>query len=275
MKTTSAFPVAFFGALIIAANVFAQTQVPFMVIKVGGKVYSELLKRNVKTGDVINNSDKLSFASKESYLHVINPNDGQKAVRNIPDTSPRELVQLFDKFLDQKKNGGKSRGSSEEYLDKLTEQLSKERLVILGNGRIVVDTSRMRLRRPSGVKVMYEIDGKKFEKVISDPLGFNLGKSQLFSASMSAASPKTQLFYYEDLNDPAFAPFYPIGFFTPVYPDENFLVEEVNVIVNAFRSDGGRRSIIFQEILTYIVSEYGDPIESNLREWLEAKRFLN
>lgn len=98
LKTASAFPVAFFGALLVAASLFAQSPVTFMVIKVSGKVYSELLKRDLKTGDVIRNSDKLRFGSKESYLHVINPNDGRKAVRN---NSTRERMQLFEKFLDR------------------------------------------------------------------------------------------------------------------------------------------------------------------------------
>ncbi len=279
MKTTNAFPVAFFVAMLASASLWAQPPVTFMVIKVSGQVYSELLMRDLQTGDVILQSDKLRFGSKESYLHVINPGEGQKAVRNIPDTSPRELTQLFDKFLDPKKQGAKSRGGNPQYMEKLTEQLSRDRLLILGNGRIAVDTTKMRLHKPYGIKAMYEIDGKKFDKVISDQVAFTLGRNKLFDSSRwlsgPTSYPKVQLYYYEDLNDPAFSPFSLIGFFTPAYVDEAALIEEVKAIVNAFRSDLGQRSIILQEILTYLAGEYGDPLESNLREWLDSQKILN
>src|ERR1700741_3018378 len=84
-------------------------QTTFTVIKVNGKVLSAALKREVKTGDMIATTDKLTFSNRESYLHVVNPTQGRKTLRNIPDTSPRELMVLLEKFSAKDKNRMKSR----------------------------------------------------------------------------------------------------------------------------------------------------------------------
>src|SRR5688572_30830426 len=94
-------------------------QLAYTVIKVNGKVLSATLKREVKTGDVIPTSDKLTFDSRNSYLHVINPAQGRKTFRNIPDNSPREMIMLLEKFSAKDKNRIGSRGGSNDYIQAL------------------------------------------------------------------------------------------------------------------------------------------------------------
>ena len=83
-----------FGLLAFDCRLVAQSQAPYSVIKVNGKVISKLLKRQIKTGDIVSVSDKLIFESRESYIHVINA-EGSKSIGHVPDNSPREFMQLM------------------------------------------------------------------------------------------------------------------------------------------------------------------------------------
>lgn len=260
--------------LFMAMSLNAQSPSTFTVIKVSDKVYSGVLKRELKTGDVISPSDKLSFGSKESYLYVISPNDGQKSVRNVPDSSPRELMQLFEKFLDRNKKNLKARGDNTRYMESLAQRLSKETLLILGSGRINIDTTQLNLKKPSGIKAVYELNAKKIEKMISDESGFKLGRDQLFENADAFPFPKIRLYYYEDLTDPFFKPFLPLGSFVPYYADETALGREVRAIVNAFPVDPSKRSVVIREIMDYLTGEYADPIEENVKDWLMNQKLL-
>lgn len=66
------------------------------------KVYSTVLKREVKTGDVIRSTDKLAFDNKGSYLylHIIHPQHGRKnSLQCFRTTPPRNLMLLLDYLI--------------------------------------------------------------------------------------------------------------------------------------------------------------------------------
>lgn len=259
---------------VYASNLCAQPSDNFVVIKVGGNVFSSVLNRTVKTGDVVTTKDKLIFQSRGSYLHVINPALGRKTIRNIPDSSPREFMQLLQTFLSVDKKYGNSRGGLAAGIERLVTKFAYDTILILGKGRIAIDTTEVSLRKPSGVKAVYSLKQENVTRVISDDTGFNLGKTYLFDKSMNSPCPKVILWYDEDLKDPLFSPSTLLGTFVPFYPDEEALRYETQAIVETLRGNKLPSSQIVKEVVGYLSAEYASPIPENVKEWLEGSNQL-
>lgn len=259
--------------LIGHGNLVAQSSTTFTVIKVSGKIYSNSLKREVTNKDVLKTSDNLTFDSKGSYLHVINPETGRKTIRNVPDNSPREFLQLLQGFLSQDKKSKTSRGASSKGIEDIISQLSYDTLLILAEGRIPIDTSEASLKNPSGMVASYRVDGKKVDRLISDNSGFNLGKSYLFGA-VDSPNLKIMVTYCEDTADPFFSPSVMLGSFVPYYTDEEALQLEVKTIIDELETNPAGSGDLLKQIADYLTAEYAVPIQENLKEWLRSTNLL-
>ena len=244
----------------------------YTVIKVSGKVMSSLFKREVKAGDVVKASDKLTFESRNSYVHIINP-DGRKTIRNVPDNSPRELMQLLQTFLSPDKKNRASRGMSQGF-DRITEQLSFDTLLILGKGRIAIDTTEISMKKPAGIKASYSSKTEKVVRIISEGAGFNLGKEYLFAEGTTRPFPRVLVSYYENMADPDFNPSELLGYFVPLYVDEGNLQMEIKAIIDALKATGMASSKITAECLTYLTTEYATPISQNVKDWIAANKLM-
>ncbi len=259
--------------LISHGNLVAQSSTTFTVIKVSGKIYSNSLKREVTNKDVLKTSDNLTFDSKGSYLHVINPEMGRKTIRNVPDNSPREFMQLLQGFLSQDKKSKTSRGASSKGIEDIISQLSYDTLLILAEGRIPIDTSEASLKNPSGMVVTYRVDGKKVDRLISDNSGFNLGKSYLFGA-VDSPNLKIMVTYCEDTSDPFFSPSVMLGSFVPYYADEEVLRMEIKIIIDELKTNPTASANTMKLITDYLTDEYAVPIQDNLQEWLRSNSLM-
>lgn len=262
------------AVIVCHSNLYAQPSDNFVVIKVGGSVFSSVLKRTVKTGDVVTAKDKLIFQSRGSYLHVINPSVGRKTIRNIPDNSPREFMQLLQAFLSADKKNSNSRGGLSAGIERLVSQFAYDTILILGNGRIAIDTSEVSLAKPTGVRAVYSLNRENITRVISDDTGFNLGKAYLFDKPTNSPYPKVILWYDKDLADPLFSPSTLLGSFVPYYPDEEGLSKETQTIIEALHRTPIPSSQIVNEIISYLSAEYASPIPQNVKEWLEGSKQL-
>lgn len=247
----------------------AQTAGSFTVIKVNGNVYSNALKRVVKTGDIIQPSDRLQFNSRESYLHVINDKEGLKTVRSVPDNSPRELMQLLQKFLANQKSNRAMRGGTAGW-GKMREQLNHDTLLILGPGRLSILGVDKPLSPPRGIKASYTINGKKVDKLISEGTQISLAKENLFDNNVATEYPSVQVIYYEDVADAFFSPIEMLGSFVPLYVDNQSVKQELRVIVDALRSAGVAEESLMKEVIYYLRNEYATPIEANVEDFLKS-----
>lgn len=258
--------------MLLAVQLTAQ-QATYTVIKVTGKVYSDLLKRNVKTGDEIKATDKLSFDSKDSALRVMNPKEGQKVLRNVPDNSPRELMQLLSKFMmvGGGRKGPSSRGNGEF---KIMDQLVGDTLLILGNGEISVDTTEMSLKKPAGIVVNYQLNGARVEKVLSSGDRISLGKDNVFSSMLQSNAPKVNMYYCQDTSDTFFSAVAILASFVPVYADEQVLLVEVRAIVASLGPKPAIATVV-SEVTTFLDATYATPIEANLNQWLRDNKVIN
>ncbi len=258
---------------VMAFNAFAQSPSTFTVIKVSGSVYSAAMNRTVKSGDEITASDKLKFDSQNAYMHVINPSLGLKTVRDIPDDSPRELMGLLQTFVNNK-SPNSTRGAPSNAIEEIRHQLAYPAMLILGEGRIKVDTIHLALKSPAGIKATYRIKEKEVERQISDANGFNLGKNYVFDSDAPKQLPEITVTYYEDVNDRFFSTIELIGKFTPSYANEETLARELKVLIGILQLAGGNTENIEAHVISYLTSEYEAPILSNLRDWLAVNKLL-
>ncbi len=251
----------------------AQAHTSYTVIKVSGRVISKILNREIKSGDIVKPDDRLIFDTKEAYIHVIN-SEGTKTIRNIPDNSPREFVQLMQTFLSPEKKNKASRGASTTNLENIKKELSYDILLILGAGAISIDTIENTLREPAGVSVSYLDQGKKVSKIISSKTGFNLGKSFLFGEATESSYPRVTVVYHQDKKDPYFTPSVQLGSFIPYYANEAELQQELKVMISTLNAARLTSDKIVDEIIHYLSMEYADPVHENVNTWLVENRLL-
>lgn len=254
-------------------DALAQSPSTFTVIKVSGSVYSAAMNRTVKSGDELATSDKLKFNSEKAYMHVINPAMGLKTVRGLSDDSPRELMGLLQAFVNNK-SPNSSRGTPSTAIEEIRHQLAYPAMLILGDGRIKVDTENLSLKSPAGIKATYQIKGKEVDRLISDDSGFNLGKNFVFDSVALKQLPEITVTYYEDVNDRFFSAIELIGKFTPSYANEETLARELKVLIGILQLAGGDADSIETHVVTYLTSEYEAPIQANLRDWLATNKLL-
>ena len=267
------FPLAIVIFAVMNLDALAQSPSTFTVIKVSGSVYSAAMTRTVKSGDELATSDKLKFNSEKAYMHVINPAMGLKTVRGLSDDSPRELMGLLQAFVNNK-SPNSSRGTPSTAIEEIRHQLAYPAMLILGDGRIKVDTENLSLKSPAGIKATYQIKGKEVDRLISDDSGFNLGKNFVFDSVALKQLPEITVTYYEDVNDRFFSAIERIGKFTPSYANEETLARELKVLIGILQLAGGDADSIETHVVTYLTSEYEAPIQANLRDWLATNKLL-
>ena len=257
----------------ITFQVNAQIPTSYTVIKVSGKVISKILNRQLQSGDIVKPDDHLIFDTKDAYVHMINA-EGTKTIRNIPDNSPREFMQLMQTFLSPEKKNKASRGASTTNLENIKKELSYDTLLILGAGSISIDTIETTLHEPAGVSVNYVNKDKKVSKIISSKTGFNLGKSFLFSEEVESSYPQVTIMYHQDRKDPYFTPSYQLGSFVPYYVREAELQKELKVIISTFKASHLTSDKTIDEIFHYLSLEYAAPIHENVNAWLIENKVM-
>lgn len=252
----------------------AQISTSFTVIKVSGKVVSKILNRQIKSGDIVKPDDRLIFDTKDAYVHVINA-EGTKTIRNIPDNSPREFMQLMQTFLSPDSKNKATRGVENSSYEKIKSVLKEDTLLILGNGYISIDTTETSLHKPAAVKAKFSVNNEKVSLLISTETGYHLGKEELFFKTPGMMSyPKVTVVYYEDIGDPIHKASVLLGSFTPWYIDEVELQKEVKIIIKSLNDSKLSNDHIFKEITSYLWSEYAAPIPENVKGWLDGNELL-
>lgn len=272
MRSLNPTPALLF-VLLFSTIAWCQPKTAYTVIKVNGKVHSNFLKREIKTGDEIRPTDQLTFNNANAYIHVINP-EGRKTIRNIPDQSPRDLIVLLEKYLARDKRYLKSRGSISKYIESVSSKLSHDTLLILGNGQIEIDSTQLTLRKPNGITASYEWGNQRVEKIISDKTGFSLQQARLFGPGMTAPYPRVTIQYVSDVTDPFFSTGSVVASFTPYYTDEASLKNEVRAMIRSFGSTESKSGDAVREVLDYLTSEYAPPVEENVVSWLEDNNLM-
>lgn len=252
----------------------AQTPSQYHVVRVVGKVESPALKRALKTGDVIQSKDHLKFSTRESYIIVNSPQTGRKRISGVPDSSPREFLQLLQSFVQPELKSTSSRSISLQYLETLQNSMAFDTLLILGNGFIAVNTQKLTLSKPAVIRAWHHDDQKKIKyQKISDEKGFYLNREMLYGADAQGPNRKVVVEYFDDEEeDPMFSPGLLLGAFVPTFADEPSLASEIRALVGT--PDKAKSKAVLTEISNYLRDEYAPAQEDNLKAWLREQKIL-
>jgi hypothetical protein len=247
----------------------------FTVIKVTGKVLSQKSNKPLVSGDKIESKDALKFESKDAYLILFSPKTGRKMIKGVPDNSPREFMQLLQSFVKPSEKSTATRNAGLKYIEKLEHMLTVDTLLVLGNGRINIETNKLNISKPAGMRVIYKSGDNNIIRKISNDDSFSLSQSALFSGEVPIPLPRVSIQYYKDeAEDFAFADGAFIGRFVPVYGDDLQLKSEIKTL-NSILSQGNLSSEErFNEIKGYLALAYGGTIDENLNTWLATNQLI-
>jgi hypothetical protein len=257
--------------LFLTSICLAQTPAQYHVVRVVGQVKSPALKRQLKTGDVIQAKDQLTFGNKESYVIVNSPQTGRKRISGVPDESPREILKLLQSFVQPELKSTASRNISLQYIEQLQSSMSSDTLLILGDGFIPVNIQKLSLDKPAIIRAWHYDNEKKVKyNTISTSAGFTLDKKSLLGDDPAR---KVIIEYYEDeKEDPVFSPGMLLGAFVPLYVNEDGLASEIRALIAS--TDKTAPKAILTEVNGYLRDVYAPSQEANLRAWLKAQKIL-
>lgn len=253
-----------FGTAVVCT---AQT---FTVIKVAGNV-TLATGQKVTVRQTLKATAQLVFETDRDYLIVISPETSRKTIRKVPAKKAYELEELLRSFITPDQRATASRSAEMTYLHKLQTKLTHERLLILGDGQIAIDTTQLPLKPPAGIIAYNTQPGvQRVYRNIYAKGSIFLDKKNLLGDAAFANMPRVYVEYVPDTReDMLFAPTETIGNFVPVYPDETQLLQELKAIM-----DGVSENSIMPEITAFLRAEYGMPIKENLLSWLQAKELI-
>lgn len=257
--------------IVCAFPLRAQTTGNYRVVRVVGNVESSILKRALKTEDVIPDGDHLKFKTKHDYLIIFHPKSGRKKIQGVPDEQPRELNTLIQSFLkpDEKSTG--TRAINQAYLEQLKSSF-QDKVLILGDGVIELDPNHISLKAPASIKAEYKPENKKSVVVtVSYGQTLRLDKKTLFPTPL-ASTPKVLLLYFlVNSSSPLESEDF-LGNFVPVYVDDATLLPEIKSIAEALK--GNTEAEIEKQIAEYLTHEYARPQPQNLHGWLKSNHLL-
>jgi hypothetical protein len=258
--------------ILTSRSLAGQSPTVYTVVRVVGKVESTVLKRELRPGDKLQSKDQLKFGTKDSYVWVNSPQTGRKKIAGIPDSAPREFLQLLESFVRPEYKSTASRSISLQYVETLQNSMAFDTLLVLGNGFVPVNTEKLSLSPPAAIKGWYTLNRKTIYKVISNEEGFSLSAAQLFD-QRNAPLPKVMLEYFTNAEeDPVFNPGILLAAFVPAYPDEAALSNEIKILLADLSSKSYSDKLL--EIKAYLAAEYARPQEDNLKAWLTAQKLL-
>lgn len=247
----------------------------FTVIKVTGKVLSQKYNRNLASGDKINSNDALQFESKDASIILLSPKTGRKQIKGVPDNSPREFMQLLESFVKPSEKSTATRGAGAKYFEKLEHMLSHDSILILGDGKIMIDTTKLKISRLAGIRAIYKKGKTTVTKKISNSNSFSLDRTTIFDQESPRPIPLVTVQYYlNETEDYAFADAEIVGEFVPVYPEESQLKMEVRALIDGLAENNLIRDELFKEIRDYMDHVYGTTISENLNAWLIANQLI-
>ena len=253
----------------------AQKVTDYRIVKVVGVVEDQVTKTPLKTGDVIPSNRQLKFDSRTSYIVVSSPETGRRKISGVPDNQSRELLELFQSFVQPDVRSTMSRSITKHYLERLEVSLKYDSLLILSPSYIPIDTSSLKLSKPAIVRAWYYVGKDITYKRASDATSILLDKATIFGTEVPKKRTRVILEYFTNEKDnPADAPGIHIASFIPKYANEDAIAEEVRSLVSA-QPAGTSNTLTFDHIWTYLYNEYAPTQEDNLRQWLHAKGILS
>ncbi|MFT4601432.1 MAG: hypothetical protein ACI857_001612 [Arenicella sp.] len=229
----------------------------YKVIKVDGKIVFETTRENMKKGDVFLSGMSLSFATPQSRAAVISSVKG----RFVLSASEKGKT----KILPAANNVSSRAGALINMID-LQNHFSGKYLV-LGKMELELGKEAFPMNDESFFYLSYAHNDEQIRKKLkSNDNKLVLSQEDIFKIDGKAipVEEKEMTLYYRNEGQST-----KVSAFTPVFPDNSDLRDEIAIILQEF--DGKDDKLKVKEVTSYLNEFYGSPQKENLAKWLEAE----
>lgn len=246
--------IAVFFVFLTAADKLADE---YKVIKVTGKILYKNSGKEMSTGDIFKSSEPLKFNSENSRAAIISKLKGRFVLVPPSKSQKTNLVPAVNNISSRS-------GAIVNELD-LKNHFSGNYL-ILDRLELPVSESTFPQDKTHFFFLSYEYKGEKIAKKLpSDGNKLILDKEEIFSIDGKPIAPfntEMVLFYRDATSKENLM----ISKFNPVFPDNESLKKEVDVILEEYSDKTEEKK--FNEVKGYLTEFYGKPYDENLREWM-------
>lgn len=229
----------------------------YKVIKVTGKILYKNTGKEMSTGDVFKSNVPLMFNSDNSRAAIISKLKGRFVLAPPSKSQKTNLVPAVNNISSRS-------GAIVNELD-LKNHFSGNYL-ILNRLELPVSESTFPQDKEHFFFLSYEYKGEKIAKKLpSNGNKLILDKDEIFSIDGSPIAPfnTEMVLLYRDASSKENMT---ISKFNPVFPDDESLKKEVEVILNEYSDKTDEKK--YNEVKGYLTEFYGKPYDDNLHEWM-------
>jgi hypothetical protein len=229
----------------------------FNVINVQGLIKFQTSGEQMKRGDVYISGTKLSFADNISRAAIVNKSQG----RFILTGNTKGKVKVLPAA-----NNISSRSGALLNLIDLKKHFT-DRYLILKRSEVQIGSSSFPMNKDNFFYLTYEHNGEEIAKKLRHEGDFLiLDKDEIFKIdgeAIQVSEKEMKLYYREDGKG------IKVNEFTPVFADNDLLVEEVSLLLQSFEGEADEKKI--EEVAAHLIDFYGTPHKENLKSWLKAE----
>lgn len=229
----------------------------FNVINVQGRIVFLKSGEEMKRGDVYLSGTKLDFESNASRAAIVNKLRG----RFVLTGNTKGKI----KILPAANNISSRSGALLNVLD-----LKKHfdgRYLILKRSEVQISKASFPMDNDTFFYLTYEHNGEEIAKKLRHEDDFLiLDKHEIFKVDGNAIPVKEKemtLYYRENGKGTK------INTFTPVFANNDELIDEVGLLLKSFEGEDARTKI--NEVTAHLIDFHGTPHNGNLKSWLKAE----
>lgn len=230
----------------------------YKVIRVNGKILFEKTKEEMKTGDYFVSGTPLDFVTGQSRAAVINNQKGQYVLKAGGKGRVKVLPATY--------NVSSRAGALVNSID-LKNHFSGNYLVLGDRMEVEVGQEAFPLTDSTFFYLTYNYNGELIRKKLAHhDNALVIDKNEIFQVDGEAieVDQKEMTLYYRHGKSSD-----KINNFNPVFPDEEALKVELNVILDEYAEKSSEEKM--KEVKSYLNDFYGTPQDDNLNSWMSKE----
>jgi len=229
----------------------------YKVITVQGKILFEKSGEEMKRGDSYIKGTALDFLTNRSRAAIINHELG----RFVLSGNTKGKLQILPAA-----NNISSRGGAILNIVDLKKHFS-DRYLVLKKSEVQIGNQSFPMDENNFFYLKFKHDGEKIAKRLSHEGDFLiLDKEEIFKIDgkpIPVDEKEMTLYYMKNGKGTK------ISTFTPIFPDNQELIEEVSVILEMVEDETDEKKI--SEVTAFLIEFYGNPHNDNLKSWLKSE----
>jgi len=249
----------------------AATAQDYLVVGVKGNIKSKKNNKTLRPGDLIPESDLLTFKTADDFV-TLYTKEGTRKIARYPETRFRQknAVQELPLIV---ADGAPSSLPIDPFFAKVEDAkkfFSERGFILFGpESRIKVPKSLFPLSKALFFYVNYDFKEDNVDKKVdykADSVIFikkNIFKIDGKEVDGKFAENWRLYYYFQPKNKHTF-----LGKFKPVFPVDERLKEETDVLVNMLKAKNATDETIVVELAGYMNQHYGNMIADDFRQWV-------